>query len=131
MLNSTTIQGRFVRDPELRSTQNGKMVTGFTIAWSEKYQETEQKVFLPCVAWGKLAEFVKKYFEKGQECIVEGKLITRQWQDKHGNNRETTELICDRVHFCGPKKESAGSAHVDYSEDGFAEMPGGEDDLPF
>ena len=133
MLNHTTIQGRFVRDPELRATQSGTPVAGFTIAWSEKYKETEQKVFLPCVAWNKQAEFVKRYFEKGQEAVVEGKLVTRQWQDKQGNNRETTELIVDHVHFCGPKQERAGSGN-DYAGDpfaGFQEMPGGEDDLPF
>lgn len=108
MLNHATIQGRLTRDPELRQTQSGMSVAGFTVAWSEKYKETEQKLFMPCVAWGKQGEFVANYFVKGQETIVEGKLVTRKWEDKNGNNRETVELIVDRIHFCGPKQDRAG-----------------------
>lgn len=141
MLNHTTIQGRFVRDPELRATQKGTPVASFTIAWSEKYQDTEQKVFMPCVAWGKLGEFASKYFVKGQEAVVEGKLITRQWQDKNGNNRETIELIADHVHFCGPKQDSGyqssgyqgGGVPAGGTMGGFTPLVGYEDegDLPF
>lgn len=158
MLNHATIQGRLTRDPELRQTQNGTPVAGFTVAWSEKYKETEQKLFMPCVAWGKQGEFVSNYFVKGQETIVEGKLITRKWEDKNGNNRETVELIVDRIHFCGSKQQdSAGragdgpagrtepAADTDWAPrdrqlyslppsgygNGFAEMGGPEDDLPF
>lgn len=157
MLNHATIQGRLTRDPELRQTQNGTPVAGFTVAWSKKYKETEQKLFMPCVAWGKQGEFVSNYFSKGQETIVEGKLVTRKWEDKNGNNRETVELIVDRIHFCGPKQDSAGragdgpagrtepAADTDWAPrdsqlyslppsgygNGFAEMGGPEDDLPF
>lgn len=139
MLNHTTIQGRLTRDPELRATQKGTQVASFTIAWSEKYQDTEQKLFMPCVAWGKLGEFVSKYFVKGQEAIVEGKEITRQWQDKNGNNRETIELLCEHIHFCGPKQERSGGYQGGngYVGDpmaamgGFAPLPGDDDDLPF
>lgn len=136
MLNHTTIQGRFVRDPELRATQSGTPVAGFTIAWSEKYKDNEQKVFMPCVAWGKQGEFVSKYFAKGQEAIVEGKLISRQWEDKQGNKRETIELIADHVHFCGPKQSSnngyqGGNDYVGDPMAGLQVMPGEDDDLPF
>lgn len=105
-VNKTIIQGRLVRDPELRRTQSGTAVASFTVAWSEKYKETERKLFLPCVAWKSSAEFVSNYFSRGSEIIVEGSLTSRQWQDKNGNNRETVELVADHLHFCGPKKDS-------------------------
>ena len=144
MLNHVTIQGRMTRDVELRSTNSGKSVASFTVAWSEKYKENEQKVFLPCVVWGNQAEFVSKYFSKGQECLVEGKLVSRKWQDKDGNNRETIELIADRVHFCGPKAEGGQtggysgnySAAQSYAQAApapgqFAELDEDDGDLPF
>lgn len=131
-INKTIIQGRLTKDVELRSTQSGKPVCGFTVAWSEKVKETEQKVFMPCVAWNAQAEFISKYFSKGQECVVEGKLVSRQWQDKNGNNRETIELIADRVHFCGPKQERAGgNGYVGDPMACLSVMPGDNEDLPF
>ena len=126
MLNKVALQGRLTRDVELRRTNSGTAVASFTVAWSEKHGETEQKLFLPCVAWKGTAEMAAKWFTKGQEVIVEGKLTSRKWQDKEGNNRESIELIVDRMHFCGKRGEqSAGAA-----SEGFAEI---EDDgeLPF
>jgi len=129
MLNTTIIQGRLTRDPELRATNTGKSVTSFTVAWSEKYGESEQKLFLPCVAWGTQAEFVSRYFAKGQEIIVDGRLTSRKWQDKDGNNRETTELIANRIHFCGSKQSNSEKVSADV-EDDFTPFDDGED-LPF
>ena len=127
MLNYTTVQGRMTRTPELRVTNNGKSVASFTIAWSEKFGDTERKLFLPCVVWGKSAEFVSKFFVKGQEAVVEGKLTTRKWQDKEGNNRETTELIANSVHFCGSKQNPAPIEAGDFADlpedDGFGDLP--------
>ena len=103
-VNKTIVQGRLTRDPELRATQNGVPVVAFTLAWSEKYKDRERKLFLPVVAWDHQAAFVSNYFSKGQECICEGKLTTRQWQDRDGSNRETIELVADNIHFCGPRQ---------------------------
>jgi single-strand DNA-binding protein len=111
-VNKTIIQGRLVRDPELRRTQSGTAVASFTVAWSEKHKETERKLFLPCVAWKNSAEFVANYFSKGSEIVVEGSLTSRQWQDKTGNNRETVELVVDCLHFCGPKRDSQPTAYT-------------------
>lgn len=108
MINKTIVQGRLTRQPELRRTQSGTAVASFTVAWSEKYKETERKLFLPCVAWKNNAEFVSRFFDKGAEIVVEGTLTSRKWQDNDGNNRETVELVADRVHFCGPKRETGG-----------------------
>lgn len=138
MINHTTLQGRLVRDPELRHTQSGTPVASFTVAWSEKYGETETQCFLPCVAWRASGEFVSKYFRKGQEIAVEGKLSTRKRVDNDGQNRSTLELTVDRVHFCGPKQENgaegaprpAGAA-IDISGPTFEEIGDIDGDLPF
>ena len=136
-VNKTIIQGRLVRDPELRRTGSGTPVASFTVAWSEKHKETERKLFLPCVAWKTSAEFLTNYFSKGSEIIVEGSLTSRQWQDKNGNNRETVELVADRLHFCGPKKDSqpynapsAGAPSAQAPAD-FAELDDDDSELPF
>lgn len=110
MLNKTVLQGRLVADPEIRYTQAGVPVASFKVAWSEKYNNNETKCFLPCVAWRNTAEFISNYFSKGQECIVEGYLSTRSYEDKDGNSRSITELTVDKVHFCGPKKDGQGQA---------------------
>lgn len=140
MVNKMVLQGRLTRDVELRRTQSGTAVAGFTVAWSEKYGENEQKLFMPCVAWKGTAEMASRYFSKGQELAVEGKLTTRKWQDKEGNNRETIELIVERMHFCGAKKEdgqqsqgkAAGAGVSVYPEPGeFAEIGEEDGELPF
>ncbi|MBQ7976580.1 MAG: single-stranded DNA-binding protein [Clostridia bacterium] len=129
MLNKTIIQGRLVRDVELRQTGTGTPVASLTVAWSEKYKDTERKLFMPCVAWGNNAEFATKYFSKGQEICVEGYLTSRQWTDKDGNGRETIELTVDRLHFCG-KREAAPAFNM---PEGNADFNVIEDDgdLPF
>lgn len=138
MLNHTALQGRLVRDPELRHTQAGTPVASFTVAWSEKYGEKETQCFLPCTAWRSTGEFVEKYFRKGQEIAVEGKLITRKWVDNDGQNRSTTQLNVDKVHFCGPKQDGDSSntfrpagAPVAVSSPGFSELGDDDGELPF
>ena len=126
MLNKVALQGRLTRDAELRRTNSGTAVASFTIAWSEKHGDTEQKLFLPCVAWKGTAEMAAKWFTKGQEVVVEGKLTSRKWTDKDGNNRETVELIVDRMHFCGKRDE-----HQSAAQQGFAEITEEDGELPF
>lgn len=103
MLNMTVIQGRLTKDVELRHTQSGTAVASFTVAWSEKYKEQERKLFLPCVAWSGTAEFISKYFSKGDQIIVDGYLTTRDWTDQNGNKRQATELTVNKAHFAGSK----------------------------
>ena len=143
MVNKCVIQGRLTRDVELRRTQSGTAVAGFTVAWSEKYGESEQKLFMPCVAWKGTAEMASRYFSKGQELVVEGKLTSRKWQDKEGNNRETIELVVDRMHFCGAKRDNdSQTPNAGYSTAGapvnvypdaneFAEIGKEDGELPF
>lgn len=138
MINHFVVQGRLVADPELRQTQSGTSVCSFRVAWSEKYKETETKLFLPCVAWRSTGEMISKYFSKGKEIIVEGKLSTRTWE-KDGENRSSIELTVDKVHFCGPRGgDSANTSAayqapdrgVDVSAGDFQELAD-DGDLPF
>ena len=109
MVNKTVLQGRIVREVEMRTTGAGVTVASFTVAWSEKYKETETKCFLPCTAWRTTGEFIQKYFTKGQEILVEGSLSTREWEDKEGNKRSTIELTVEKAHFCGSKSSDSGN----------------------
>lgn len=113
MLNRTVLHGRLVRDPELRYTHSGVAVCSITVAWSDKYKDTETKCFLPVTVWRATAEMVARNFTKGREIIVEGQLQTRSWTDKDGNNRSTIELQADRIHFCGPKPAEGSNAAED------------------
>lgn len=131
MINKMIVQGRLTKDAELRQTQSGVAVASFTVAWSEKRGESEQKLFLPCVAWRNTAEFVSKYFAKGQEIAVEGKLSSRKWQDKEGNNRETIELVAEQVHFCGAKKERDSFDDLSARVNSFKEVNDDDGFLPF
>lgn len=126
-LNRITLQGRLTKDIEIRTTQKGNSVASFTVAWSETYKDKERRLFLPCVAWKNNAEFLSNYFSKGSELVVEGSLETRKWTDNNGNNRETIELLVDRVHFCGPKKDSEAAP----PQDNGYEVVSDDDDLPF
>jgi len=121
MINRTVFQGRLVREVDLRTTQSGVPVASFTVAWSEKYKETETKCFLPCTAWRATGEFVSKYFTKGQEINVTGKLQTREWEDKEGNKRSTIELVVDEAAFCGSKSSGAGSDNTSPSGKAYPE----------
>ena len=137
MLNSMTLQGRLVRDPELRTTQSGVSVASFTVAWSEKYKETETQLFLDCTAWRHTGEFVNKYFSKGQEIVVEGRLETQKWVTDDGQNRSTIKMIVDKAHFSGPKQDSSndsGGAWQPAGEPvnvGFEPLDNGDGELPF
>ena len=133
MLNRVEYQGRFTADPEVQD-KGGFPMCEFTIAWSEKYKDREDKCFLRCKAWRGMAEFVGKYFKKGQECIVEGKLGTEEWE-KDGKKNSRTVCTVERVHFCGPKmaeNSSGNGSDPAESGDGFMNIPEGKDEeLPF
>ena len=106
MLNVVAIMGRLTRDPELKTTQSGVNVCRFSIACDRSFarQGEERKAdFIDVTAWRQTAEFVSKHFQKGSMIAVEGSLQTRQYQDKSGNNRTSTEVLASQVSFCGGK----------------------------
>jgi len=102
MLNKTFQMGRLTRDPELRRTQSGTAVCSFSIACERDFKNANgerETDYLDCVAWRQAAEFVSKYFTKGRMAVVEGRLQVRDWIDKEGGKRRSTEIIADNVYF--------------------------------
>ena len=126
MVNNTVLQGRLVRDVELKVVGDGISVAEFTVAWSEKYKDKETKAFIRCKCWRNTAYFVSKFFEKGSELVVEGKLGTEEWEDKEsGKKQSKTVLNVEKVHFCGSKSDKPAAV----VPDGF--IPVEDDDIPF
>lgn len=114
MLNVVAIMGRMVKDPELKTTNSGKSVCSFRIANDSGYKDASgqsQTNRLDVTAWGKTAEFVCKYFPKGALIAIEGRLQSRNYQDKSGNNRNAVEVVVNNVSFAG-NKEPAQSQNV-------------------
>ena len=107
MINHLVLQGRLVADPELKDTNSGVKVVNFRVAWSEKFKDRENKCFLECKAFSGLAEHIAKFFAKGQEIAVEGKLNTEEWKTQDGQNRSKIVLMVSGCHFCGSKRDNA------------------------
>lgn len=123
MLNNVVLMGRLTADPELRHTSNGVAVTSFTLAVNRSYAKsgTERVAdFIDIVAWRNTAEFVTKYFTKGQLVAVEGSIQTRTYQDKDGNNRKVSEVVVSNVYFAEAKREGANRGDF-----GGSNVPGG------
>ena len=102
MLNKVVLMGRLTRDPELKHTQTNTSVTSFTLAVDRSFArqgEERQTDFIDIVAWRNTAEFMTRYFRKGQLVAVSGRLQTRKWQDNQGNNRTAYEVVADEVFF--------------------------------
>lgn len=119
MLNTAILMGRLTADPELRYTPNNVAVTSFTLAVDRSYVKAgadRETDFIDVVAWRSTAEFVCKYFHKGQLVAVEGSIQTRSYQDKEGNRRKAFELIANNVHFAEPKRDFAQSQNNTYTE---------------
>ena len=129
MINKTLYQGRLTRDIELKKTSSDIAYAEFSVAWSEKYKESETKCFLRCKAWRSTAEFLQKYFSKGQEIGIEGHLITEEWE-KDSQKQSRTICQVDKVHFCGSKSDKQNA--VEKPSDDFVNVPEEIDnELPF
>lgn len=115
MLNVTAIMGRLSRDPEPRQTTTGKNVASFTIACSRGRKDANGKDlvdWIPVVAWEHTAEFVCKYFEKGSLIAIDGRLQSRTYKDRDGNNRTAIEIVANNANFAGSKSTGGGSNSV-------------------
>ena len=153
MLNHITIMGRLTRDPELRTTQAGVSVVSFTVACDRDFGGRDggerQTDFIDCVAWRQTGEFVSKYFHKGSMIVVSGRLQSRKWQDREGNNRTSWEINADNVYFGESRRDSdsnrdsystySGSSHgydggkssAPAPSNTFVELDDGDGELPF
>lgn len=154
MFNHVGEMGRLVSDPELKTTPAGVSVTSFRIAVERNYTDKDgnrQADFFDVVAWRGTAEFICRYFGKGSLILVEGQLQSRTYQTKDGNNRSVVEIVADKAHFTGERRDSQSNQqqsqpqqHVNHQQTnlppaqqgpGYATdyeaPPLGDDDLPF
>ncbi len=146
MLNSVILMGRMVADPELKTTSSNLSVLSFTVAVDRAYQsqgQERQADFINCVAWRQNADFISKYFRKGQMIALQGSIQTRSYEDRNGNKRTAFEVVVDRASFCGSKSDSSAASNAyqtpaaqpasfqNGDSDNFAEIASAEDDLPF
>jgi single-strand DNA-binding protein len=106
-INKVILIGNLGKDPEVRFTPGGQAVANFNIATSESWndktsgQKVEKTEWHRIVVWGKLAELCGEYLKKGRQCYVEGRLQTREWTDKEGVKKYTTEVVANTVQFLG------------------------------
>ena len=136
-LNKVQIIGNLGRDPEMRFTQDGTPVTNFSVAVNDSWQgrdgeQRERTEWFRIVAWRRLAEITNEYLRQGSRVYVEGRLETREWQDREGNDRITTELIARDLLMLGGR-DNEGSQQMQPEND---ERPVNDDeitadDLPF
>lgn len=133
-MNITILKGRLTNNPELKTTQSGTSVCSFTLAVDKRYTQENGPTadFINCVAWKKTAEFINKYFTKGQEMLIEGSLQVRSYTDNSGAKRYVTEVIVDNVEFCGPKQQAELTDQETPSQPVNADIEVDDnDDLPF
>ena len=133
-MNNICITGRLTSAPEIKKTTSGVSVCSVSIAVVRDYKANGEKAtdFIPCVFWRGTAEFVGKYFSKGDMIAVVGSLESRKYTDKDGNNRTVWEVKADKVSFCGGKKEASQDNTNDNTqtfEDVSEEIS--DEDLPF
>ena len=137
MLNHITIMGRLVKDPEIRTTQSGISVCGFTVAVDRDFSgKGEEKLtdFFDCTAWRGTADFIGKYFSKGRMIVVDGALQNDKWTDKDGNNRVSAKIVANNVYFGDSKRNdgdtqnNAGELKQQFTELTDTDLMG---DLPF
>ena len=140
-MNKVVLMGRLTRDPEVRYTQtNNTLVASFSLAVNRRFAkqgEERQADFINVVAWSKTGEFCSKYFKKGQQVGVIGRLQVRNWEDEQGQKRYVTEVVAEEAYFADSKREGTDMAGL---ENSFGSSVAGSnsefevtsgDDLPF
>ena len=138
-MNNVSIIGRLVADPELKTTPSGVSVTSFGIAVQRpRTAKDGERIadFIDIVAWRGTAEFICKYFKKGQQIAITGAIQSRLWKDKNGNNRKAVEVVAEKVSFCGSNGNGSSTVKADAAQ-GAPEIPEewaeikDDGDLPF
>lgn len=134
-VNKAIIVGNLGQDPDTRYMPSGDAVTNISVATSESWKDKqtgeskERTEWHKISAFGRLAEIMAEYLKKGSQVYIEGKLRTRKWQDKDGNDRWTTEIIADQMQMLGGKGESKPQQENTYPEGPHPDDP--SDDIPF
>jgi single-strand DNA-binding protein len=147
-VNKAILVGRLGRDPETRYTSGGQAVCNFSMATDETYKDRagerqKRTEWHKIVVWGKQAEIAQKYLKKGSLLYLEGRIQTRQWDDKEGQKRTTVEIVANTFRMLGGRGDAGGGSGAGHSDHGDADagpapaaedMPGGEvsdEDIPF
>lgn len=139
--NRIILVGNLTRDPEIRYTQSGKGVTKFTLAVNNP-RNKEETTFVDIVAWDRLGETCNTYLKKGSNCLVEGRLVIRSYDDKDGNKRKATEVVIDNMQMLGSPRDRSGGDDASGSFNGGSSAPRAaasgeafgdelEDEIPF
>jgi single-strand DNA-binding protein len=139
-VNKAILIGNLGRDPELRFTQSGQPVANFSVATTETWNKKdgsgkeEKTEWHRIVAWGRTAELCAQYLAKGRTVYVEGRLQTREWEDREGKKQRTTEIVAQTVQFLGGKPGAGGagaSAPAAGNPDAAPSEPPPDDEIPF
>lgn len=141
MINNIVLMGRLTYEPEVRVTTSGVSVSAFQIACDRQYQsktQERQTDFIDCIAWRNSAEFLERYFHKGDMIAVQGTLETNNYTDKDGNRRKSTQVNVNQISFCGSKSsqnngtyQQPAPTHAAADNSDFEEIIDDDDDLPF
>jgi len=137
-VNKVILIGRLGADPEVRYSGGGTAVTNFRLATSRTYnnkqgEKVDETEWHRCVAFGRTGEVCGEYLHKGSQVYIEGRIRTRDWEDKDGNKRWTTEILVERMQMLGSKGDRQGQGQSIGGEDPFDKMPDSipDDDVPF
>ncbi|MCX7714161.1 MAG: single-stranded DNA-binding protein [Clostridia bacterium] len=149
-MNKAILMGRLTQDPEMRQTPNGISVARFTVAVNRRFAKEGGQTadFINCIAWRQTADFVCRFFHKGNMIALVGSIQTRNWDGNDGKKHYATEVVAEEVYFTGEKAAaSSGSGYGqntrpatgqivqpdfdDFDTMGFSTIDGSEDDLPF
>lgn len=129
--NKVILVGNMTADPELKQTTSGICVCTFSIAVNRKMAKNGEADFITIQTWRQQAEFVSKYFKKGQAILVCGQLQTRTWTDNNGNKRYATEVVADEVSFVGNKESSQEEKnHSDYIPNAYTQNSQNFEEIP-
>jgi single-strand DNA-binding protein len=139
-INKVILIGRLGSDPEVRYTPSGVAVANFNIATSEEWKDKdsgekkERTEWHRIVAWRRLGEICGEYLSKGKQVYIEGRLQTRDWEDRDGNKRYTTEIVASDVQFLGARDSSESARPRSTGSADFQGAPAqgpADDDIPF
>lgn len=146
-LNKVMLIGNLGKDPEIRYTPEGSSVANFSLATGEVFTDKngtrqERTEWHNIVAWGKLADLAKRFLVKGRQVYIEGRIRTREWNDKDGNKRRTTEVIANQMVLLGsrpegmdaggaPQHRAAPATEAGLASPGLADVEITDDDIPF
>ena len=139
-MNRVILMGRMTKDPEMRQTQSGVSVCRFTLAVNRRFAKEGQMTadFINCTAWRQQADFISKYFQRGNMIAIVGSIQTSTWEGQDGKKQYSTDILVDEAYFTGSKENTSAAAPTnlsggfnDMDSMGFQVMDGDEEDLPF